>query len=96
MNVCIFSKYRHIFGKERTGPHSIRFMDVALVDYILTIVFAFFLTYITKIPVELTTIFSFGIGIITHLFFGVQSNTTKFIQKITNNYITCEVHENTK
>lgn len=90
MNVCIFSKYRHILGQERKGVHSYRFMDVALIDYILTIIFAFILTYITSIPVEVTTIFSFFIGIISHLLFGVRSNTTKWLEKITNNLITCE------
>ena len=71
MNICIFSNYRHIFGKENEGIHSIRFMNVALIDYLLTIVFAFFISYVTSIPVEITTIFSFALGIGSHLLFGV-------------------------
>ena len=93
MNVCIFSKYRHIFGKENEGIHSYRLLNVSIIDYMLTIVFSFFLTYITTIPAELTTIFSFGLGIACHLLFGVRSNTTLFIEKITNNYITCKPNE---
>lgn len=89
MDICIFSKYKHILGKPKEGVHSIRYMDVALVDYILTIIGAFLITYFTAIPVEITTIFLFGLGVIIHLLFGVQSNTTKYIQKITNNYIGC-------
>lgn len=93
MDVCIFSKYRHILGKEKQGVHSYRFMDVALFDYILTIILAFLLTYITSIPVEITTIFSFFIGIVSHLLFGVRSNTTKWLEKITNNLITCKIKD---
>lgn len=90
MDVCIFSKYRHILGKERKGIHQYRFMDTAIIDYILTIIFAFALTYITTIPVEITTIASFFIGIVCHLLFGVRTNTTNWLEKITNNLITCE------
>lgn len=79
MTSCPFSQYSDIFGKPNTGVHKIRFMNVAVVDYILTIILAFFLTYVTHIPVELTTIFSFIIGIISHILFGVKTNTTKFL-----------------
>lgn len=84
MNTCIFSKYRHILGKENEGVHSYKFMDVSMIDYAMTIALAFFITYITKIPVELTTIFSFLLGIISHILFGVQSNTTKYLVKHLN------------
>ena len=45
MNVCIFSKYRHIFGKENEGIHSYRLLNVSIIDYMLTIVFHFFDIY---------------------------------------------------
>jgi hypothetical protein len=89
MNVCIFSKYRDIFGKPNTGVHRYRIMDVAMVDYIMTIIGAFILSYLTYIPVEITTIFLFLSGIILHIIFGVETNTSKFIKKITNNSINC-------
>ncbi len=79
MTFCPFSQYSNIFGKPNTGVHSIKFMNVAVFDYTLTIILAFFITYITNIPVELTTIFSFILGIISHILFGVKTNTTKFL-----------------
>ena len=90
MNICIFSKYRHILGKENKGIHSFKFMNVSMVDYLLTIVLAFFISYITQIPVEIATIISFFLGIVSHLLFGVETTTTKYIKKISNNYISCK------
>jgi len=89
MNICIFSDYRDIFGKPNTGVHQYRIMNVAMVDYIMTIIGAFILSYLTYIPVEITTIFLFSSGIILHILFGVETNTSKFIKKITNNSINC-------
>jgi tetrahydromethanopterin S-methyltransferase subunit C len=80
MTLCPFSKYSNIFGKPNTGVHSIQFMNVAMFDYILTIILAFVMAYITNIPTELTTIFCFIVGIICHILFGVKTNTTKFLQ----------------
>lgn len=79
MTFCPFSKYSNIFGKPNTGVHSIQFMNVAIIDYIMTIILAFFISYITHVPAELTTIFCFIAGIICHILFGVKTNTTKFL-----------------
>jgi hypothetical protein len=84
MTTCPFSKYSNIFGKENTGVHSIRFMNVAIIDYIMTIILAFFISYITRVPAELTTIFCFLAGIICHILFGVKTNTTKFLNLACN------------
>ena len=89
MNICIFSNYKDIFGKPNTGVRKYRIMDVSMVDYIMTIIGAFILSYLTYIPVEITTIFLFSFGIILHILFGVETNTSKFIKKITNNSINC-------
>ena len=80
MTLCPFSQYSDIFGKPNTGVHSIKFVNVAIVDYILTIILAFFIAYITNIPAELTTIFCFSVGRISHTLFGVKTNTKKFLQ----------------
>lgn len=79
MQLNILNKWKNIFGRPNTGVHSYRFMNVAMFDYVGTIIIAFIISWITKIPVELTTIFSFAIGIISHILFGVETNTTKFL-----------------
>ena len=75
---CPFKKYSDIFGLPNTGAHSYRILDTAIIDYILTILLAIFLTHITKIPLVITTIFSFILGIILHILFGVETNTLKY------------------
>jgi len=82
MNNNFFSQYKNIFGKPKEGVHKYRFMDVAIVDYILTIIGAFILTYLTTIPVELTTSFLFSFGVFLHLLFDIDTNTSKFIKKV--------------
>ena len=49
-------------------------------DYLLTIGLAFLTTFLSKIPVVLTTIFWFIIGIILHILFGVETDVIKFFK----------------
>lgn len=72
-------KYKNIFGEPGTGIHKYRFMGTAIVDYILAIILAIAITYITKIPLVITTILSLLLGIVAHLLFEVETSTTKSI-----------------
>ena len=76
---CPLKKFQYILGIPKKGAHSHRFLDAAIVDYILTIILAIILTLLTKIPLVLTTIFSFILGIILHVLFGVPTNTTNYL-----------------
>ena len=78
--MCIFSKYSNIFGKPNTGLHSIRFLNVAIIDYILTIGLAFLITFLTSFPLVLSTICVFILGIILHYLFGVPTSALKFMK----------------
>ena len=61
------------------GFHSIRLMDVALGDYIGTILMAILLSHVTKYPLVLTTIFMFILGLILHILFCVPTSASKFL-----------------
>ena len=76
---CPFVKYKNLFGIPGKGAHQYRFLDCALVDYILTIFLAIFISLITSIPLVLTTVFSFILGIILHILFGVETSTVKYL-----------------
>lgn len=76
---CPFSKYRDIFGAPRTGVHSYRFLDTAVVDYVVTIVLAAIFTKVTKVPFVLSTILMFVLGILFHMLFGVNTNALKYL-----------------
>lgn len=80
MGFGIFSEYRDVLGKPKEGVHKYRFMNVAIVDYLLTIIGAFIIGYLTAIPVEIVTIILFSLGVILHLLFDVNTNTTKFLK----------------
>ena len=79
MNFCPFHVYKNIFGIPNTGVHSYRFLDTAMVDYVLTLLAAMLITYTSHIPLELTTIGLFILGIILHILFGVNTHTTRFL-----------------
>ena len=72
-------KYKNMLGESGTGIHKYRFMGTAIVDYILAIILAIAITYITKIPLVITTILSLLLGITAHLLFEVETNITKLI-----------------
>ena len=79
MNICPFSKYKSVFGFPAQGVHKYRFLDTAIVDYILTIVASCITTYFSKIPLVLTTIMWLILGIVFHILFGVETNTLKYL-----------------
>ena len=79
MSLCLFKKYKDVFGVMGKGVHKYRLLDTALVDYLLTIVVAVVLGAISGVPLVLTTIFSFILAIVMHILFGVETNTLKFL-----------------
>ena len=76
MSLC---KYKDIFGVPGTGIHSYRFLDTAIVDYILTIVLAAAFAKATNVPFVISTILMFVLGIVLHAVFCVPTNSTKFL-----------------
>ena len=79
MTFLDLTKYKNIFGSPGTGLHKIKFKGTSIIDYFLTIVGAFILTYYTDIPLVLSTIGLFILGILIHYLFGVETQVLKFI-----------------
>ena len=73
------SKYKNIFGEPGKGLHQYRFKGTAVIDYLLTIVGAFILTYFTDIPLVITTIGLLILGILFHSLFGIRSQALKYL-----------------
>jgi hypothetical protein len=76
---CPFKKYSKIFGIPNEGVHKYRLLDVALVDYVLTILLAIFLSKLTKIPLVISTIMMFVLGIILHMLFGINTSAVNYL-----------------
>lgn len=65
--------YKHLFGIPGEGPHSYRFMGLALVDLVLTILFAWIISYFTSYSFIESFIYLFVFGEILHYLFGTQT-----------------------
>ena len=78
------SNYKDIFGKIGEGVHEYKVLDTAVVDYVCTILLACLATYITSVPLVLTTIGCFILGIVCHMLFAVNTNTMRYFG------LTCE------
>jgi hypothetical protein len=72
------AKYRDVFGKPGEGVHKYRILGTPIVDVLASLLLAMFVTWLTKMPLELSIILVFVVGVIAHYIFGVQTNTTKF------------------
>jgi hypothetical protein len=76
MSLC---KYKNALGEPNKGIHSYKFMGISMVDVILTIIAAFFISYFFKLSFFYTTIFLFVLGIILHRLFCVRTTIDKLL-----------------
>jgi hypothetical protein len=76
---CPFREYKNIFGKEGEGAHSIRFLNIAIVDLILTIIGAFIISYFFKFNFFIIFIILMLLAIILHRLFCVNTTINKMI-----------------
>lgn len=76
-----FCKYKDIFGKPKEGIHSIRFMNISVIDVFLTILLAIFIkTYMfTETEMSIILLSAFIIGIILHKIFCVKTTIDKLL-----------------
>lgn len=73
-------QYKDILGKVKTGLHSIRIFNIAIIDVILTIFAAFSINLLyPKYKFKSTLIILFIIGIILHRLFCVETTIDKLL-----------------
>jgi hypothetical protein len=73
------AKYKNIFGKPETGAHSYRFFNIAIVDVIVTIIFAYSISWYFEYPFLATLALLFLLGIFMHRLFSVRTTVDKII-----------------
>ena len=66
-----------MLGVPNKGVHQFHILGTAMFDYLLTIMMAFISSYIWGIPLVLSTITWFIMGIISHILFGVKTDTLR-------------------
>ena len=76
-----FCKYKDILGKPKTGLHSYRVFNIAIIDLLLTILLAKFIEFyiIKKKPFWKILIVTFIIGIVIHRIFCVKTTVDKLL-----------------
>ena len=75
-NLC---KYKNIFGEPKKGIHSYRIFNIAIIDFILTIILGIIISYFTKIKKIYCIISLFIFGIIMHHLFCVNTTINNLI-----------------
>jgi len=73
------AQYKDIFGAPKTGVHSIRLFNIAVVDVVLTVIVAIIISRLTKINLVLITILLFILAIIMHRLFCVRTTIDKLL-----------------
>ena len=74
-----FCKYKDILGKPKTGLHSYRVFNVAIIDVLLTVLLAKFVQYyiLEKYDFWVILICTFILGVIMHRIFCVKTSFDK-------------------
>ena len=76
MSLC---KYKNALGIPNKGIHSYRFMGVAIMDVIMTILAAYLISIFFKYNFIYTTLVLFILGIILHRLFCVRTTVDKLL-----------------
>ncbi len=79
MNICPFKKFKNVLGVPNQGVHKFHILGTAAFDYFLTIMMAFLSSYFLRVPLVLSTIIWFIMGICSHILFGVKTDTLRVL-----------------
>jgi hypothetical protein len=77
LNLC---QYKNILGKPNEGVHRFRIFDMAIFDIILTILLGLLLAKLLKINTLSGIVIAFGLGIIFHKIFCVETTLNKMLK----------------
>ena len=89
MNLC---QYRNVFGAPNNGVHSYRFLNVAIVDVIFTIIAAYMISIFSKYTFLWVSILLFSLGIFFHYIFCVETTVAKILSNVYNYLLTIHHH----
>lgn len=72
-------QYKDILGVPGKGLHKYRIFNIAIVDVLLTIILAFFISYLFSLNFWITLFVLFLLGILLHRLFCVKTTVDKII-----------------
>jgi hypothetical protein len=73
------SKYLNAFGSPNQGIHTHLFLNLAVIDIVITAAAAGAISYFYNIPFIYTNISMFGLGIVSHRLFHVRTTVDKLL-----------------
>jgi hypothetical protein len=76
MNLC---QYKDIFGKPGEGAHKYRIFNIAIVDFVLTLVLAYVISALSGFSLVYVIPATFLFGIISHRLFCVRTTVDKLL-----------------
>ena len=76
MDLC---QYKDVFGAVGTGPHSYRIFNIAIVDVVATLLFAYLISYTTNTSFLWVSVGCFILGIVAHRAFCVRTTIDKLL-----------------
>jgi polyferredoxin len=72
-------KYKDILGEPEKGAHKYRFLGIAIVDVVLTIIAAAIISYFFTFNFWITLLILFLLGILLHRIFCVRTTIDKIL-----------------
>ena len=72
-------KYADIFGKPKTGVHSYRIANIAIIDVLMTILGAWIISFYYKQDFWVVLCVLFLLGVFLHYIFGVNTTINKIL-----------------
>ena len=76
MSLSVFKQFKNILGEVGTRQ---TFLNVVILDNVISIGLAVLISYFFKIPFPLSIIGVYVTGIIIHILFGVNTSTIQFL-----------------
>ena len=77
--LCPFKEFNDIFGLAGKGVHQHTLFNVIVIDNLMTIATAVFVTYQFDVPFPLSIIGIYIVSILIHMLFGVQTGTLTYL-----------------
>lgn len=74
-------KYKNALGEPKKGIHSYRFLGMAIMDVIMTIIGAFLISYFSGVHFVYTVVGLFLLGIVLHRMFCVDTTIDRVVKK---------------
>ena len=79
--MCLFNNFNKILGEPGKGLHSIRIMNIAIIDVIFTILLSYIISKKYKYNFKKTLLNMFLLGIASHEIFCVKTTINKILFK---------------